>query len=159
MADDAAFVRDRLEITNLIHSYAHCADSGDLAGFGALFAEDARIEMGPFPQIKDKPSLLAMLNARPPSPVPVKTRHVMTNLVFRGQSAREADGALYFTLMSTQANKLTPVVTGQNTRSQSRAPRTVHGGSATGKRSSTVSSADRRARSERWHKQRSAAVA
>ena len=121
MADDAAFVRDRLEITNLIHSYAYCADSGDIAGFGALFADDARIEMGPFPQIKDKPSLLAMLSQRPPAPVPVKTRHVMTNLVFRGQSAREANGALYFTLMSTQANKLTPVVTGQYTFAVARA--------------------------------------
>jgi len=115
MADDAAFVRDRLEITNLIHSYAHCADSGDIASFAELFADDARIDMGPFPQIKDKPSLLAMLNARPPAPVPVKTRHVMTNLVFNGQSAREASGALYLTFMSTQADKLTPVVTGKYT--------------------------------------------
>ena len=114
MSDDAAFVRDRLDITNLIHRYAHHADSGDHAGFASLFRDDARIDIG-FPGVTDKASLLRMMKERPQEPNPPKTRHVMTNLVFDSQTAREASGALYFTLMSTASNKLTAVVTGQYT--------------------------------------------
>ena len=113
MSNDAGFARDRMEIINLIHSYAHHADSGNHAGFAALFQEDARIDVG-FPNVTDKASLLSAIKQRPAAPGP-KTRHVMTNIVFHSQTDREANGALYFTLMSTDANRLTPVVTGQYT--------------------------------------------
>ena len=112
-SNDADFVRDRMEIINLIHSYAHHADSGNHVGFASLFLDDARIDIG-LPGITDKASLMSMIKQRPATPGP-KTRHVMTNIVFESQTDREASGALYFTPMSTDANRLTPVVTGQYT--------------------------------------------
>jgi hypothetical protein len=114
MSDDSRFVRDRMEIINLIHSYAHHADSGNNAGFAALFHDAARIDIG-FPGITDKASLLNMMKQSPSTRSGPKTRHVMTNIIFTAQTDREAKGALYFTLMSTDANKLTPLVTGQYT--------------------------------------------
>ncbi len=113
MADDATFVRDRMEIIDMIHSYAHHADSGDTTAFAALFLDDAKIDIG-LPGINDKASLENMLKQQPAGERP-QTRHVMTNMVFHRQDAAEASGALYFTLMSTDNNKLTPVVTGQYT--------------------------------------------
>src|SRR5262245_16606695 len=119
MSNDAGFVRDRMEIINLIHSYAHHADSGNHQGFAALFQEDARIDVG-FPNVTDKASLLSAMKQRPAAPGP-KTRHVMTNIVFNSQTDGEAKGALYFTLMSTDANRLTPAVTGEYTITVARA--------------------------------------
>lgn len=113
MTDDARFVRDRLEITNLIHSYAHHADHGNTQAFADLFSDDASIDIG-FPGIDDKASLKRMLDQRPADDTS-RNRHVMTNMVFHEQNADQASGALYFTLMSTRDNRLTPVVTGQYT--------------------------------------------
>lgn len=110
---DARFVRDRMDIVNLIHSYAHHADNGDTAAFADLFLDDAVIDIG-FPGITDRASLKRMLEQRPAGGGP-KTRHVMTNMVFHEQTGASASGALYFTLMSTDAGKLTPMVTGQYT--------------------------------------------
>jgi len=109
--NDAAFVRDRLDITNLILSYAHHADGGNTDAFGALFLDDARVDLG-FPGITDKPSLMKMVTERPRPANGPKTRHVMTNLVFHAQTDQDAKGAVYLTMMSTDANKLTPIVTG-----------------------------------------------
>jgi hypothetical protein len=120
MSSDATFVRDRLEIVNLIHSYAHHADSGNNAGFCALFLDDARIDIG-FPGVDDKASLMNMMKQRPARSAGVKMRHVMSNMMFRSQTEDEATGALYFTLMSTEANHLTPLVTGQYTFTVARA--------------------------------------
>ena len=120
MSNEATFVRDRLEIVNLIHSYAHHADSGNNAGFCSLFLDDARIDIG-FPGVTDKTSLMNMMKQRPTRGVGAKMRHVMSNMMFKSQTADEADGALYFTLMSTEANQLTPLVTGQYTFTVARA--------------------------------------
>jgi hypothetical protein len=42
----ADFVRDRLEITNLIHSYGHHADTGDRDAFVNLFDDTATVDLG-----------------------------------------------------------------------------------------------------------------
>jgi hypothetical protein len=44
--NDLALVRDRFEITKLINSYGHFADNGQTDAFAALFADDARIDVG-----------------------------------------------------------------------------------------------------------------
>jgi hypothetical protein len=119
MNDDIAFVRDRLEITNLIHSYGHFADSGQTDAFAALFADDARIDVG-LPGVADKASLTNMLKLRPASVPGTQMRHVMTNLVVHSQTDRAATGAVYLVVMSTVANKLTPLSTGQYTFSVTR---------------------------------------
>jgi hypothetical protein len=111
MDDDARFVRDRMDITNLIHSYGHFADSGDTDAFAALFAADASIDIG-ISGVSDTASLKRLLEQRPAGPQP-KTRHVMTNLYFRNQSGAEAAGACYLVFTSTSENRLTPVATGQ----------------------------------------------
>lgn len=116
--NDATFVRDRLDITNLIHSYSHHADHGDLAGFAGLFRDDAVVDIG-FPGITDKTSLVAMLGRRPEGGP--QTRHVMSNLVFHSQSEAEASGALYFTVVSTEQGKLSPMVAGRYTFTVARA--------------------------------------
>jgi 3-phenylpropionate/cinnamic acid dioxygenase small subunit len=120
MSDDVAFVRDRLEITNLIHSYGHYADDGKTDAFAALFADDARIDVG-VPGVSDKASLTKMLKLRPPRAPGTQTRHVMTNLIVESQSERTANGAVYLVVMSTVANKLTPLSTGRYTFSVARA--------------------------------------
>lgn len=114
MNNDVTFVRDRLEITNLLHSYAHHADSGDITAFLGLFAEDAVVDIG-VPGVRDKATLTLMMRDRPPRDPEVQNRHVMSNLVFRGQSAQSASGTLYFTLMSSSAGKVTPLATGRYT--------------------------------------------
>ncbi|HEX7034632.1 MAG TPA: nuclear transport factor 2 family protein [Pseudomonadales bacterium] len=119
MSSDAAFARDRLEITNLIHSYAHHADAGDLDAFLDLFAEDAAVDIG-IPGVRDKASLSRAMRARPPA-ADMKSRHVMTNLMFREQNADSATGSLYFTLMSSAAGKVAPAATGQYTFTVGRA--------------------------------------
>jgi SnoaL-like domain len=110
--NEVAFVRDRLEITNLIHSYGHFADSGQSDAFAALFADDARIDVG-VPGVADKGSLTKMLKLRPPTAPGTQMRHVMTNLVVHAQTDRTANGAVYLVVMSTVANTLTPLATGQ----------------------------------------------
>ena len=117
--NDVAFVRDRLEITNLISSYGHFADNGQTDAFAALFADDARIDVG-VPGVADKTSLVKMLKLRPPSAPGTQMRHVMTNLVVHAQTDRVANGAVYLVVMSTVANKLTPLSTGQYTFSVER---------------------------------------
>ena len=117
--NDVAFVRDRLEITNLIHSYGHFADNGPTDAFAALFAEDATIDVG-IPGIADKAALTKMLKLRPPNPPGTQMRHVMTNLVVHEQTERAATGAVYLVVMSTVANKLTPLSTGRYTFSVAR---------------------------------------
>jgi SnoaL-like domain len=119
MNDDVAFVRDRLEITNLINSYGHFADSGQTDAFAALFAADARIDVG-IPGATDRASLTKMMKLRPPSVPGTQMRHVMTNLVVHSQTDRVASGAVYLVVMSTVANKLTPLSTGQYTFSVAR---------------------------------------
>jgi hypothetical protein len=114
MSDDATFVRDRMEIANLIHSYAHHADRGNDAGFASLFFDDARIDIG-FPGITDKASLMNVIKQRSSPKSGPKTRHVMTNMMFESQDDHEASGALYFTLLSTEADKISAIVTGQYT--------------------------------------------
>ena len=118
--NDVAFVRDRLEITNLIHSYGHFADNGATDALAALFADDARIDVG-VPGVADKASLAKMLKLRPPNVSGTQMRHVMTNLVVHEQNDRTASGAVYLVVMSTVANKLTPLTTGQYTFSLVRA--------------------------------------
>src|SRR5215470_15771140 len=98
MNDDVAFVRDRLEITNLIHSYGHFADTGQTDAFATLFADDARIDVG-IPGVADKASLTKMLKLRPPSAPGTQMRHVMTNLVVHSQTDRTANGAVYLVVM------------------------------------------------------------
>lgn len=114
MNDDATFVRDRLEITDLIHRYAHHADAGELDAFVALFADDAVLGIG-LPGVRDKASLARAMQQRPAPAADTQTRHVMTNLVFHEQSTEAASGALYFTFISTTAGKPTPLMTGQYT--------------------------------------------
>jgi hypothetical protein len=113
MTDDARFARDRMDLTNLVHSYGHFADAGETEAFAALFAADAVIDIG-IPGVTDAASLKAMLEQRPAGPRP-KTRHVMTNLFFRSQTATEASGACYLIFTSTTDGRLTPVATGQYT--------------------------------------------
>ncbi len=114
MSDDAAFVRDRLEIIDLIHRYAHRADAGDMAGFVELFDAAAVIDIS-VPGVHDKPSLTAAMERRPAQPDAGPTRHLMTNIVFDEQGGDAASGALYFTLMRTTSAGATPVVTGEYT--------------------------------------------
>jgi hypothetical protein len=111
MSQQDGFLRDRLEIMDLIHSYAHHADSGDMGAFIELFDDHAEIDIG-MPGIHDKPTLAAAMNKRPRPAPGVQTRHVMSNLVFREQAADRAGGALYFTLMSASSGTVTPLVTG-----------------------------------------------
>lgn len=122
MSDDAAFVRDRFEIVDLIHSYSHHADAGDMARFLELFDDQADIDIG-MPGVRDKPTLAKAMEHRPPRP-PAQTRHVMSNLVFREQSADAASGALYFTLVSTSSAGVAPVAAGEYEFTVSRG---VHG--------------------------------
>jgi hypothetical protein len=107
----ADFVRDRLEITNLIHSYGHHADTGDRDAFVNLFDDTATVDLG-MPGVRDKASLAKMMGARPQDENAPRTRHVMTNLMFREQSAAAASGSISLVFMSTTAGKLTPVATG-----------------------------------------------
>lgn len=114
MNEDLTFVRDRLEITNLLHSYAHHADSGAADAFLGLFAEDARVDIGN-PEVVDKAGLRRLMAQRSAvaGEAPAQRRHVMSNLVFHDQGASRARGALYFTLMSTDGGRVAPVMTGQ----------------------------------------------
>lgn len=111
MSQQDGFLRDRLEIIDLIHSYAHHADAGDMGAFIELFDDEAEIDIG-MPGIRDKTTLSAAMNKRPKAAAGTQTRHVMSNLVFREQVADRAGGALYFTLMSASNGAVTPVVTG-----------------------------------------------
>lgn len=111
VSDDADLVRDRLEIMDLIHSYGHFADAGDMQAFIGLFAEDAVIDIG-IPGVSDKAALRAAMQNRPAADAGAPSRHVMTNLVFHQQSADQAGGALYFTLMRTQGGRTLPAATG-----------------------------------------------
>lgn len=114
MSTDIAFVRDRQEITDLLHSYAHHADAGEIDAFLGLFAEDAAVDIG-IPGVHDKASLSRVMRARPPTRGTARTRHVMSNLVFREQIGDSAAGALYFTLMSSSAGKVATLATGEYT--------------------------------------------
>jgi len=114
VSGDAQFVRDRLEIVDLLHRYAHHADAGDMAAFLGLFDEEAAIDIG-MPGVHDKASLAVAMDSRPEPAAGSRTRHVMTNLVFQDQSADSASGAMYFTFLSTGADGVAPLATGEYT--------------------------------------------
>lgn len=112
MNNDTTFIRDRLEIVDLIHRYAHHADGGELDAFVALFSDDAVLDMA-LPGVHDKASLALAMKNRPAPAAHTQTRHVMTNLVFHEQSTESASGALYFTFISSTGGKPALLLTGQ----------------------------------------------
>ncbi len=107
---DARYARDRLDITNVLHSYAHHADHREYPAFLALFREEARIRIGDGPELS-KAQFGQGLGAAPADGG--RTRHVMSNLVVREQTGQRASGALYFVLMRTQNGKTIPAAAGQ----------------------------------------------
>ena len=96
--------RDRTEITNLVYSYAHHYDGGRFDDFLALFAEDMIFQFGTMP--KSGKESLAALRERNQGFVEqgIQRRHVMTNLVINEQSAKRAQGEVYFTLFSNDGS-------------------------------------------------------
>jgi 3-phenylpropionate/cinnamic acid dioxygenase small subunit len=103
------------QITNLLHRYAECIDTGDLAGAAALF-EHARIQVGAEETI-DAVRLLAIwksLIVLHPDGTP-RTKHVVSNPIIEvDENAGTASCRSYYTvLQQTEEFPLQTIVTGR----------------------------------------------
>ena len=104
MSEDTRFVRDRLEITDLVHSYAHHVDRGDMDGWIGLFTDDVVVDIA---GLKGGREVLEGFRkaAREAPPSTDQTRHLMSNLVFTAQSADLASGSTYLAFIRTTGGK------------------------------------------------------
>lgn len=114
MSEQSNFVRDRLEITDLVHRYAHHADHGDMDSWVELFTDDVVVDID---GLKGGREVLEGFReaARAAPPSTDQTRHMMGNLMFSAQSDHEASGSTYLAFMRTSGGTPRLEVTGQYT--------------------------------------------
>lgn len=112
MSDDARFVRDRLEITNLVHNYSHHADAGAMDAWIDLFTDDVAIDIDGTRGGREILEGYRTAAADAP-PSTDRTRHVMSNLVFHAQDEGTATGSVYLTFVRTASGTPGVEVTGQ----------------------------------------------
>jgi len=111
--DDATYVRNRMEINDLLNSYAHSFDSSNLDAYYDLFTEDARIDVGAGEG--DKAAMIEVISAGSAALAGTETRHFITNVTVDELSDASASGMAYFLYTETVGQTLSPGMTGSYT--------------------------------------------
>jgi ketosteroid isomerase-like protein len=109
---------DQLAIRQLLYSYSHAFNGGDLEGVLAIFADNALMEMNIPGQetvkLEGKSAIRNLFSDRIQqfAKMKIQRRHLMTNFIFVDTAKDRARIELYFLLGSTKDNKLSFVTTG-----------------------------------------------
>jgi uncharacterized protein (TIGR02246 family) len=76
LEDKVQWLQDRVEIQDLLHSYARCADTKDWEGFADLFTDDGYLVL-PFGKLEQKDMVRAVASVLSPWPA---THHLFANV-------------------------------------------------------------------------------
>src|SRR5262249_38918762 len=109
--EDRSDMRDRVAIQEkLLYSYAYAADSKDCVSWANLFTADAVLNLGDLMKANGRDAILQACIPREKNVTSsIKTRHIMTNIVFDQLTPNQAKTRTYLLLTWKKPGDTTPI--------------------------------------------------